>query len=76
MDQIKFLGCSAVCPMPMMSNEDRQKRAKIIKESAVKQGLVIVKESWIRNPVFDKAGEKTTLKLKIKPSSPTEVRNC
>ena len=62
----EFLSAECVCPAPMMSEIDRQKRVSDMRKSIYANGCVIEKEWRVHNPVFDKKGEKTTTMMRIR----------
>ena len=64
----EFLSAECICPAPMMSEIDRQKRLAEMRKSIYMNQCVIEKEWRVRNPVFDKRGEKTTTKFLIRPA--------
>ena len=61
---------SAECcfPCPMVSETIRQERLEQYRLGIWANGCVIEKEWRVRNPVFDKVGEKTTIMMKVRPA--------
>jgi hypothetical protein len=55
-----------VVPLITYSPEDRLKKITNIKESYVLRGMFVEGWKWIKNPVFDKKGEKTTVEFRIR----------
>ena len=64
----EMLSAECVCPAPMMSEIDRQKRVADMRKSIYQNKCVIEREWRAHNPVFDKKGEKTTTKFRIRPA--------
>lgn len=54
-------------PAPGVSEIERQKRVEGYRIGVWAKGCIIEKEWRVRNPVFDKKGEKTTTMLRIRP---------
>ena len=66
---IELLSADCVIPAPMMSETKRQELVEKYRIGAWARGCVIEKEWRVRNPVFDKKGEKTTTKFRIRPAN-------
>jgi len=64
----KAIMAECICPAPMMPETERQKRVADIRKSIYTNGCMIEKEWRVHNPVFDKKGEKTTTKFRIRPA--------
>ena len=64
----ELISADCVIPAPMMSETERQKRVEQYRLGAWARGCVIEKEWRVRNPVFDKKGEKTTTMFRIRPA--------
>ena len=64
----EFISGECICPAPMMSEIDRQKLISEMRKSIYTNKCIIDKEWRVRNPVFDKKGEKTTTKVRIRPA--------
>ena len=69
---IEFLSGECIFPAPMVDEIERQKRLEEFRLSIWANKCVIEKEWRIRNLVFDKKGEKTTTKFKIRPARTIE----
>ncbi|HUV46283.1 MAG TPA: hypothetical protein VMW45_04370 [Dehalococcoidia bacterium] len=63
-----LISAECICPAPMMSEIDRQKRVTDMRKSIYVNRCVIEKEWRVRNPVFDKKGEKSTTMFRIRPA--------
>lgn len=63
-----LISAECVCPAPMMSEIDRQKRVADMRKSIYTNECMIEKEWRVYNPVFDKKGEKTTTMFRIRPA--------
>jgi len=66
--ETELISAECVCPAPMMSEIDRQKRVADMRKSIYANRCVIEKEWRVHNPVFDKKGEKTTTKFRVRPA--------
>jgi len=64
----KFLSGECIFPAPMVDEIERQKRLDKFRLSIWANKCVIEKEWRVHNPVFDRKGEKTTTKFKIRPA--------
>jgi len=64
----ELMSAECICPAPMMSEIERQKRVSDIRKSIYANSCVIEKEWRVRNPVFDKKGEKSTTMFRIRPA--------
>ena len=64
----EMISAECIYPAPMMTEIDRQKRLDDFRLNIYGNGCVIEKEWRVRNPVFDKRGEKTTTMFKIRPA--------
>ena len=64
----QFMSAECVFPSPMVDEIERQKRLDKFRSSIWANGCIIEKEWRVYNPVFDKKGEKTTTKFKIRPA--------
>ena len=64
----EFISGECICPAPMISEIDRQNRVAEMRKSIYANKCVIDKEWRVHNPVFDKKGEKTTTKFRIRPA--------
>lgn len=53
-------------PTPMMVESERVDLAAQARVQLVTQGMTIVRERRVRNPVFDKPGERTTFVFEVK----------
>jgi len=62
------ISAECICPAPMMTEIDRQKRVADMRKSIYVNKCVIEKEWRVHNPVFDKKGEKTTTMFRIRPA--------
>jgi len=65
--ETRFVSGECICPAPMMSEIDRQKRVKEMRKSIFTNGCLIEKEWRVRNPIFDEKDEKSTTKFRIRP---------
>lgn len=63
-----MISAECICPAPMMTEIDRQKRVADMRKSIYVNKCVIEKEWRVHNPVFDKKGEKTTTMFRIRPA--------
>jgi hypothetical protein len=63
-----LVSAECICPAPMMSEIDRQKRVSDMRKSIYNNKCVIEKEWRVHNPVFDKKGEKSTTMFRIRPA--------
>jgi len=66
--EIEMISAECICPAPMMTEIDRQKRITEMRKSIYANKCVIEKEWRVHNPVFDKQGEKSTTKFRIRPA--------
>jgi len=64
----ELLSADCIIPAPGMSEVERQKRVEQCRLGVWASGCVIEKEWRVRNPVFDKRGEKTTTMMRIRPA--------
>jgi len=64
----ELLSAECICPAPMMTEIDRQKRVSEMRKSIYANECVIEKEWRVHNPVFDKKNEKTTTMFRIRPA--------
>lgn len=64
----EFISADCIIPAPMMPEIDRQKRIEGYRLGAWARGCIIEKEWRVRNPVFDKKGEKTTTMMRVRPA--------
>ena len=64
----EFISADCIIPAPMMSETERQKRVEQYRLGAWAKSCIIEKEWRVRNPVFDKKGEKTTTMMRIRPA--------
>jgi len=64
----EFISGDCIIPAPMMSETERQERVGKYKLGAWANGCIIEKEWRVRNPVFDKKGEKSTTMLRVRPA--------
>ena len=62
----ELISADCIYPLPMVSETERQKRLEGYHLDIWRRGCVIEKEWRVRNPVFDKKGEKTTTKMRIR----------
>ena len=63
----RFIASEIVVPAPMMSEIDREKEVNVVRRNAWRGGYIITEERRVHNPAFDKRGEKSTTKIKIRP---------
>jgi hypothetical protein len=70
MERVKqdLLSAECICPAPMMSEIDRQRRVAEKRKSIYANRCVVEKEWRVRNPIFDKKGEKSTTMFRIRPA--------
>lgn len=59
-------------PMPGTTEEERRERISAVQQSYVMGGYWIVKSRMIRNRLFDKRDERTTLTITIRPCRNTK----
>lgn len=64
----EFMSGDCIFPAPMVDEIERQKRLGKFRLSIWAIGCVIEKEWRVKNPVFDKKGEKTTTMFKVRPT--------
>ena len=64
----EFISADCIIPAPMMSEIDRQRRVEEYRIGAWARGCIIEKERRVRNPVFEKKGEKTTTMVQLRPA--------
>lgn len=64
----EFITADCIIPAPMRSETERQKLIEKYRLGAWADGCIIEKEWRVRNPVFDKKGEKSTTMLRIRPA--------
>lgn len=62
----EFISAHCIYPCPMVSETERQKRLEDYRLGVWRSGCIIEKEWRVHNPVFDKKGEKTTTKMRIR----------
>lgn len=62
----EFISAECIYPCPMVSETERQKRLEGYRLGIWRRGCLIEKEWRVHNPVFDKKGEKTTTKMRIR----------
>jgi len=62
----EFISADCIYPCPMVSETERQKRLEGYRLDIWRRGCVIEKEWRVRNPVFDKKGEKSTTMMRIR----------
>ena len=63
-----LMSAECICPAPMMSEIDRQKRVADMRKSIYANKCVIEKEWRVHNPVFDKRGDKSTTMFRVRPA--------
>ncbi len=68
----ELISADCICPAPMMSEVDRQKRVEAMRKSIYVNGCMIEKEWRVRNPVFDSKGEKSTTMFRFRPAKNLE----
>ena len=66
--ETELISAECVCPAPMMSEIDRQKRVADMRKSIFANRCVIEKEWRVHNPAFDKKGEKSTTMFRVRPA--------
>ena len=64
----ELISAETTFPAPMITETERQQRLEKHRLSIWANGCVIEKEWRVRNPVFDKKGEKTTTKFLVRPA--------
>lgn len=64
----EFLGGTVTLPTPFMTEECRLARLEEERQKLRAMGMMIISERRVRNPAFDKKGERTTFNITIKPS--------
>ena len=64
----KLISGICICPAPMITEIERQKRLEEFRLCIWANGCIIEKEWRVYNPVFDKKGEKTTTKFLVRPA--------
>lgn len=64
----ELISADCVIPAPMMNETERQGLVEKYRLGAWARGCIIEKEWRIRNPVFDKKGEKSTTMMRIRPA--------
>jgi len=64
----EMISAECIIPAPMMSESDRQKQLEEYRRKVWANRCIIEREWRVRNPVFDKKGEKTTTMFKIRPA--------
>jgi hypothetical protein len=57
---------TALIPAPMMSEEKRQENVNNAIKGVWLDGYFLESQTRVKNPVFDKKGEKTTTKIKFR----------
>ncbi len=63
----ELMRADCICPAPMMTEIDRQKRISEMRESIYSNKCVIEKEWRFHNPAFDNKGEKSTTMFRVRP---------
>jgi len=63
-----LMSAECICPAPMMSEIDRQKRVADMRKSIYANKCVIEKEWRVHNPAFDKRGDKSTTMFRVRPA--------
>ena len=63
----EMISADCIYPCPMVDETERQKRLEEYRLGIWRSGCVIEKEWRVRNPVFDKKGEKTTTMMRVRP---------
>ena len=66
--ETELISADCIIPTPMMPEIERQKRLEQYRLGAWARGCIIEKEWRVRNPVFDKKGEKSTTMMRIRPA--------
>lgn len=64
----EMVSAECICPAPGMPEIDRQRRVAEMRKSIYANRCIIEKEWRIRNPIFDKKGEKSTTMFRIRPT--------
>jgi len=65
---IEFLSGDCIIAAPMMTEIKRQEIVQEYHIGAWANKCIIEKEWRVRNPVFDKKGEKTTTMMRVRPA--------